>query len=91
MTEHIWCDCKCKFNNTTCNLNQKCNNKTCQCERKNYRTCKKDWSWNPATCICENSKYLKRITDTLVTKCDEIITITDTVSTKIQILRVLLQ
>ena len=42
MTEHISCDCKCKFNGTTCNLNQKCNNKTCQCERKNYRTCKKD-------------------------------------------------
>ena len=23
MTEHISCDCKCKFNSTTCNLNQK--------------------------------------------------------------------
>ena len=22
MTEHISCDCKCKFNNTVCNLNQ---------------------------------------------------------------------
>ena len=32
MTEHISCDCKCKFNNTACNLNQKWNNKTCQCE-----------------------------------------------------------
>ena len=27
MTEH-----KCKFNSTTCNLNQKWNSKTCQCE-----------------------------------------------------------
>ena len=31
-TEHISCDCKCKFNGTTCNSNQKWNNKTCQCE-----------------------------------------------------------
>ena len=23
MTEHISCDCKCKFNSTVCNLNQK--------------------------------------------------------------------
>ena len=37
MTEHISCDCKCKFNSTTCNSNQKWNNKTCQCECKNYQ------------------------------------------------------
>ena len=36
MTEHISCDCKCKFNSTTCKVNQKWNNKTCQCECKNY-------------------------------------------------------
>ena len=36
MTEHISRDCKCKFNSTTCNLKQKWNNKTCQCECKNY-------------------------------------------------------
>ena len=23
----------------------------CQCERKNYRNCKKDYSSNPSTCI----------------------------------------
>ena len=34
MTEHISCDCKCKFNSTMCNSNQKWNNKTCQCELK---------------------------------------------------------
>ena len=56
MTEHISCDCKCKFNRRICNLNQKWNNKTCQCECKNYCTCKKDYSWNPSICICENSK-----------------------------------
>ena len=41
MTKHISSDCKCKFNSTTCISNQKWNNKTCQCECKNYRKCKK--------------------------------------------------
>ena len=39
MTEHISCDYKCKFNSTTCNSNQKWNNKTCQCECKNFPKC----------------------------------------------------
>ena len=63
MAKHISCDCKCKFNSTTCNLNQKWNNKTCQFECKNYQTWKIDYSWNPNTCICENSKDLKSISD----------------------------
>ena len=46
MVKHISCDCKCKLNSTTCNSNQKWNNKTCQRERKNYRKCNKDYSWN---------------------------------------------
>ena len=79
MTEHISRDCKCKFNSTVYNSNQKWNNKTCQCECKNYGTCKKDCSWNHNTCICENSKYLK---STLLTECDEIISVMDVVSTK---------
>ena len=33
MTKFISFDCKCKFNSTTCNLNQKRNNKLCHCER----------------------------------------------------------
>ena len=37
---------------------------------------------NPSTCVCENSKYLKSIVDTSVTKCDEIIIAIDNVSTK---------
>ena len=41
MLEHVSCDCKCKFNSTTCNSNQKWNNKTCQCEFKNHHKCKK--------------------------------------------------
>ena len=79
MTEHISCDCKCKFNSTVCNSDQKWNNKTCQCEYKNYRRCKKDYSWNPSTCICENRKYLKI---TSVTEGDEIIPVMDIVSRK---------
>ena len=43
MTEHISCDCKCKFNSITCNSNQNWSNKTCQCECKNYRKCEKDY------------------------------------------------
>ena len=64
MTEHISCDCKCKFNSTKCISNQKWNNKTCQWECKNHRTCQKDYSWNPSTYISENSKNLKSIADT---------------------------
>ena len=41
MKEHISCDCKCKFNTSMCNSNQKLNNETCQCEYENFRTCKK--------------------------------------------------
>ena len=49
MTKHISCGCKRKFDSTTCNSNQKWNNKTCKCECKNYRACKKDHSRNPST------------------------------------------
>ena len=83
MTEHISDDyCKRKFNSTTCNSNQKQNNKAYQCECKNYRKCKKDYGWNPSTCICENSKYLKCIADTSVTECDEIKLVINNVPTK---------
>ena len=82
MKEHISSDWKCKFNSTICNSNQKRNNKTCECECKNYRKCKKDYSWNRSICICENSKYLKSIVDTSVTGYDEIIIVMDIVPTK---------
>ena len=42
MAKHISCNCKCKFNRTTCNSNQKWNNETCHCQCKNYRMCRKD-------------------------------------------------
>ena len=79
MTEHISCNCKCKFNSTTYNSNKKWNNNTCQCECKIYCTSKKDYSWNPSTCICEKSIYLKSISDTSVIECDKITTVMDIV------------
>ena len=48
MVKHISCNCKCKINSTKYNSNQKWNSKTCQCECKNYRKCKKDYSWSLA-------------------------------------------
>ena len=44
MAKHISSDYKYKFNSTACNSNQTWNNKTCQCECKNYCKCKKDFS-----------------------------------------------
>ena len=82
ITEHISCDCKCKFNSTICNSKHTWNNKTCQCKCKNYHKCEKDYSWNPSTCICENSKYLKSVVDASVTKCDEIVIVMNNLSTK---------
>ena len=75
MKKNISCDFKCKFNSTTCNSNQKWNNKICQCECINYCPYKKDYSWNPSTCLCENDKYLKSIADTSVIECDGIISV----------------
>ena len=82
MTKHIPCNCKWKINSTTCNSKQKWNNKTCQCECKNYRKCEKYYSLNPSTCFCENSKYLKSVADTSVTKCDKIVIAMKNLSTK---------
>ena len=83
MAKHISCECKFKFSSRTCNSNQKWNKKTCQCECRNDRKCKKDYNQNPSTCICKNSKYSKSIPDTSVTDYDEIITVMDIVSTKL--------
>ena len=73
MTEHISCDCKCKFNSTTCNSQQKWNNNTSQCEFKNYHKFEKDYSLNPSICICGKGKYLESTANTSVTKCDKIV------------------
>ena len=44
-------DGKCKLNSVTCISNQKWNNDTDKCERKKYRTQRKDFSSNPSTYI----------------------------------------
>ena len=82
LVKYFLCDCKRKFNRTTCNSNKKWDNKTCQCECKNYRACKKDYSCNPSTCICENGKYLKSKVDDSKIVFDEIMFITDIMSIK---------
>ena len=55
IAKYISRDCKCNFDNRTCYSNQKWNNKTCQCECKNYHKYENGYNWNPNTCICENS------------------------------------
>ena len=65
MTKNISCDYECNFNSTTCNSNQKWNNKTINANVKIIVHQKKDFSWNPSPCICEKSKYLKSIADRL--------------------------
>ena len=85
LVTHMSCDCKCKFDSTRRNLNQKWNNETCQCEIKNYRTCKKGYSWNPSTCIGQNSKHLRHIVDNSVITCDETMYIIHIVSTNVSI------
>ena len=61
---------------------KKWNNKTCQYVSENDQNCKKDYSLNPSTGTFENSKYLKKVADTSVIKCDEIIFVMDIVSIK---------
>ena len=41
LVKHISCDCKCKFNSTSCSSNQTCSNEIFQCKYKSYSTCKK--------------------------------------------------
>ena len=72
ITKHIWCDYKYKLNSKTFNSNQKWNNKTGQCEYKNYCTYKKDYSWNASTCIWVNSKYSESIADTSVLQLSDV-------------------
>ena len=51
MTEHISCDCNCKFNSAKCNSNQKWNKKHVNVNFKKYHHCKNCYSWNPSTCF----------------------------------------
>ena len=85
LTKHIPRECKCKFDRTKCNSNQKWNNDKCQCGYKNlkaYHVCKKDYVLNPATYTCKNAKYLVSTIDDSVDMSGEIIEATKTISTK---------
>ena len=43
----------------------------------------KDYSLNPSICICENSKYLKSVGDTSVTKWDKIVIVMKNITTNV--------
>ena len=84
LTKYISYECKCKFEVSKCNSNQRWSNDKCWCESKNpekHHACDEDYIWNPATCICENCEYLARTIDNLVITCDEIINVAYNVST----------
>ena len=84
LLKHISCACKCKFNSTACNSNQKWRNKTGQCECKNYYyKCKNYHRWNPATCKYKNRKYLESIIDKSVIMCSEIVNVTGIMPTNV--------
>ena len=88
LIKHISCECKCKFDDSKRNANQKWNNDKCRCECKNpekHQTSKKDYIWNPSTCSCENSGYAGSINGDLLIGCDEIIKTADSVSTKVAV------
>ena len=49
LTNHVSCECKCKFNGRKCKLNQKRNIDKCRCKCKNlkeHNACEKDYIWN---------------------------------------------
>ena len=73
LTKHISCECKCKFDERSCNSDQQWNNDKCSCEGKKRHTCEKDYVWNPVTCNCENGKYVASIMDDSAIMCDEFI------------------
>ena len=83
LVKHSSCDGKCKFGSKLCNSNQESNNDKSRCECKKYPTYKNNYSWNPGKCISKNSSHLKSIIDDSVIVCDEIISITDNVSTNV--------
>ena len=54
LTKDISWECKCKFDEGKCNLNQMWNNDKCRCACKKHHICEKGYIWNPVTCSCEN-------------------------------------
>ena len=73
LTEHISCECKCKFYGRKCNSDQWWNNDKCWWECKKHHVREKDDVWNSTTCNYENGKYLASVMDDSAIICDEII------------------
>ena len=79
LVKHTSYDCKCKFNSTTCNLNQKWNNDKanasvkCECIVRAQRFI--------VGILAYNSRYLKSSIDGSVMMCDDIMNVADSVST----------
>ena len=71
-TNHISCECKCKFDGKNCNSNQWWKNEKCWCECKKQNICEKDYIWDSPTCGCENGKYQPSIIDDSTIMCDEV-------------------
>ena len=71
LTNHISCECECRFDGRKRNSDQWWNNGKYQCDCKKRHVCEKDHVWNPATCNCENGKY-SLMDDSPIT-CAEII------------------
>ena len=59
LSNHISCECKCKFDGTKCKSNHCWNDDKCPCECKKQHISEKDYVWNPATCSCENGKKIR--------------------------------
>ena len=73
LKKHTTRKCKCKFDGTKYNSDQKWNNGKYWCEYKKFYICEKDYIWNPAAWSCKNNKYLASVIDDSVITCDEII------------------
>ena len=84
LVKPLLCDCKCKFNKTTCNSNQKWSNEKCQWELKSIVYAKKIIVGISSRYICEISRYLKSAVDDSVFVCNEIICVMDSALTKVR-------
>ena len=84
LTKHISSKCKCKFDRTKCNSNQKWKYDRFLFETKNpmKHMCEKDYVWNFSTRPCENGTYLENNIGDSAVVCDEIIEVTKSISTK---------
>ena len=60
-TKHVSSECKSKFDDRKCNVNQKWNDDKRWCEFKKHHICENNYIWNPATCSFKNGKYLASI------------------------------